>query len=268
VRSTTIGIVEGGGALYQRGMDSHDAPPGRDGHFPSTHWTLIARLRSADEGAARRAIEELCAQYHYPLYCYIRRRGIDHHDAQDALHDFLVKLLRLHAFEDAEAEKGRLRSFLAASLQRFLANWHRDHSHQRREVGLEITFDDAKDEERFQRERFSDEDTPALVFERKWCSELLSHVLRKLGELYSEKDKTPLFKALRPVLKDGGSLRGHDTAAIAASLSITEGTLRVALSRLLDDYRDVLRQEVAQTVAGEKEVREEISHLLGLFKKN
>ena len=69
-----------------------------DGSFPATHWTLIARLRNPDETVARIALDELCAQYHYPLYCYIRHRGLAHHDAQDALQDFFAKLLRLGVF--------------------------------------------------------------------------------------------------------------------------------------------------------------------------
>jgi hypothetical protein len=40
-----------------------------DGKFPTTQWTLIARIKSPDEGVARGALDELCAQYHYPLYC-------------------------------------------------------------------------------------------------------------------------------------------------------------------------------------------------------
>ena len=58
-------------------------PARGDGHFPETRWSLIARLKSADEATARRALDELCAQYHYPLYCYLRRRGCGHHDAED-----------------------------------------------------------------------------------------------------------------------------------------------------------------------------------------
>src|SRR5437773_972735 len=108
-----------------------------DGQFPPTRWSLIARLKGGDEVAARGALEELCAAYHYPLYCYIRRRGLAQHDAEDALHDFFAKLLRLDAFADADAGKGRLRTFLATGLQRFLINWHRDQPHRDHECSIE-----------------------------------------------------------------------------------------------------------------------------------
>ena len=135
---------------------------GKDPNFPTTAWTLISRIRSRDEKVAARALDEICAQYHYPLYCYIRRRGLDHHDAQDALHDFLAKLLRLETFENAQEEKGRLRSLLAAALSRFLINWHRDHAHPDGEVSTDADMVLTEAEARYLRERFTDADTPAL----------------------------------------------------------------------------------------------------------
>ncbi len=238
-----------------------------DGHFPTTQWTLIARLKSGDETESHRALNELCTQYHYPLYCYIRRRGIDHHDAQDVLHDYLFKLLRLETFKVAEVETGRLRSFLAAALQRFLINWHRDHGQRQLEVSDDAEAELAKTEGRYKREHFTDTDTPERIFERKWSQELLSHVLKKLGDLYIHKDREKVFEALRPVLMTSGSLRDGDAAIIAATLDMTEGTLRVALSRLLKDYRTLLREEVRQTVAEDADVNEEITYLLQVFKR-
>ncbi len=104
--------------------------PSDEGRFPTTSWTLIARLKNPDAEIAHRALDELFGQYHFPLYCAIRRSGLAHH----ALHDFLAKLLRLDAFAGADAEKGRLRAYLSTALQRFLHNWHRDQAHRAHEV--------------------------------------------------------------------------------------------------------------------------------------
>ena len=239
-----------------------------DGHFPATHWTLIRRLRSGDDIVAHRALDELCAQYHYPLYCYLRRRGLDYHDAEDALHDFMGKLLRLEAFADADAEKGRLRSFLVTMLQRFLINWRRDHAGRQRELSLDTLPSVAGSEERYQQERFTDGDTPEILFDRKWSHEMLVRVLHRLGESYATKGKSALFETLLPILQTGGTLRGHDTGALAATLSVTEGALRVALSRLLRDYRGILDEEVLQTVNSRDDVDEEIAHLLQAFRRD
>jgi RNA polymerase sigma-70 factor (ECF subfamily) len=238
-----------------------------DGFFPTTHWTLIGRLKSGDEATARRALEDLCAQYHYPLYCYIRRRGLDHHDAQDALHDFLVKLLRLETFAEADATKGHLRSFLATALQRFLMNWHRDHAGQAREFSVDALPPGADPEERYRHERFRETDTPERVFDRKWGHELMQRVLFQLGESYAARSKAKLFETLRPVLLAGGSLRGQDSARLAAEVAMSEGALRVALTRMLQDYRAKLEEEVLQTVESRDAVEAEIALLLQVFRR-
>ena len=238
-----------------------------DGHFPETHWTLIGRLRSPEEAVARRALDEVCTQYHYPLYCYIRRRGLAHHDAQDVLQDFLGKLLRVGAFEDAVEEKGKLRAFLCTALQRFLFNWRRDHAKLEREVSVDAVPDWEETGARYGRERFIDEETPERVFDRKWSHELMARVQMQLAKEYVRKGRGPLFGALRPVLQAGGSMRGEDAERIAAALSMTQGALRVALSRLLHDFRATLRDEVLQTVDSPADVDREILHLLQAFQR-
>ena len=240
-------------------------PSSDDGQFPTTHWTLVMRLKSGDEATARRALDDLCAQYHYPLYCYIRRRGLSHHDAQDVLHDFLAKLLRLDAFESADAEKGRLRAFLSAALGRFLINWRSGSAQRQRENSVDISCFSDDSEERFNREKFTEHDTPDRVFERQWARELLRRVLQKLATAFEERGKSSLFEALKPVILCGGSFRGEDPAAIAAKLGMSEPALRKALQRALSDYRKALENEVLQTVANEEEVEEELAYLRGLF---
>lgn len=98
-------------------------PSPAPGHFPTTQWTLVARIKSADPTVAARALDELCAQYHYPLYCYLRRRGCGHHDSQDVLHDFLARLLRQRALERMEEARGRLRGYLSLSLPECAQQW-------------------------------------------------------------------------------------------------------------------------------------------------
>ena len=238
-----------------------------DGRFPTTDWTLISRLKSRDETVARRALNELCAQYHYPLYCYIRRRGMMHHDAQDALHDFLTKLLRLGSFNEANEEAGRLRGFLVVALRRFLSNWFRDHERLRQEISLECTPELSEAEARFQHEHLTEHETPERIFERKWAHELLRVVMTRLQSQYSEAGKADLFAALRPVLLAGGSLRGEPSHEIAQALAMTPGSLRVALSRLLQDYRAILREEVRHTVQEDEQVDAEIAQLMNVLHK-
>jgi RNA polymerase sigma-70 factor (ECF subfamily) len=239
-----------------------------DGVFPTTHWTLVARLKSADEETVRRALDDLCAQYRFPLYCAIRHRGLSHHDAEDALHDFLAKFLRLDAFAEAAAEKGRLRSFLSTALQRFLVNRHRDSAGRAREISLEAMSALNDDETRYQAERFPDHETPERLFDRQWARELLTRVLARLASDYTRRGKSSVFTTLAPVLQAGGSLRGEDTARFAAALGVSASGLRSTHQRFLKDYGELLEEEVLQTVAVRAEVEDEIAHLRAAFRKS
>lgn len=237
------------------------------GNFPSTDWTLISRLRSRRESVARAALEELCAAYHYPLYCFIRRRGLAHHDAQDSLQDFLAKLLRNESLQNTHQEHGRLRGFLSTALSRFLANWHRDHAKERLNVSIEAEQELARNEDRFEKEILTDEDTPERFFERKWAQEMLRRVLAEMEGDYKLKDKQALYRALRPIVLAGGSLVGEASEGLAASLGMTNAALRVALSRFLGDYRDRLRHEVQQTLANPDDIDEELACLARAFER-
>jgi DNA-directed RNA polymerase specialized sigma24 family protein len=235
-------------------------------NFPTTRWTLVARIKSADAAVARGALDEMCARYHYPLYCYLRRRACEHHDAQDVLHDFLAAILRQRAFERLEEARGRLRGYLATALGRYLNQWREDEARRSRNTqAFEAALDFVAIEARYQRERFSDTDTPDRVFERKWALELLRQVMDKIGAEYERRGKGALFAALRPALESGGSLRGADTPALATRLGMSEASLRTAMARLLDDFRETLRSEVRLTVEHSEEVADELNYLLGLF---
>jgi len=235
------------------------------GEFPTTHWSLVARLRSPDSKVARRALQDLVTQYRYTLYAYIRRRGFSHSDAEDALHDFLLKLLNAHALENAEEARGRLRGYLGTALGRFLLNWRRDESRRVAVVQSLPPDEQASDEARYAKERFLESDTPERIFDRKWGCALMKRVMDRLHAKCVAEGKEALFMALRPVLQGGGGLRGHDGPGIAAGLGMSEGALRVALSRHLRDYRTILQDEVQQTVESPEDVADEIAYLMAVF---
>ncbi len=241
-------------------------PPPNKGQFPTTQWTLLEKLHSPHLETAREALNVLCARYHFPLYCLIRHRGLGHHEAQDVLQEFLSKLLRLDAFQSMEEEKGRLRSFLAKSLKRFVITWQERQSRRlsREVLAEDMAFDLDADLDRRYVEHVADMRMgPDGVLDMQWCSVLLARVLARLEDLYKSRGKAGLFTALKPVLLTGGSLRDHDTAEIAAGLGMKEPAVRGALLRLLRSYRALLFDEVRQTVGSDEEAKEEIEHLMG-----
>ncbi len=213
-----------------------------DGRFPTTQWTLIARLKSEDEAESQAALDELCTRYHYPLYCYIRWRGLNHHDAQDALHDFLARLLRLGSLKTADLEKGRLRTFLATALQRFLINRRRDDRHRAGELSLDEDI-----EERFAREGFADGLTPEKVLDRSWAAAVLRGALQDLAHAEEEAGRGTQLRVLEPFLSPSGAASA-DYAAAAERLGQSESTTRQNTKRLRDRFRTHLRKRVAETL--------------------
>lgn len=243
-------------------MNSAQARP----EMPTTQWTLIQRLQHGDERQSRSALDDLCAAYHYPLYCQLRRRGLDHHDAQDVLHDFLAKLLRHDSFGLANADKGRLRTYLLSALKRFTANWKRDHERQRSlEISTEAMAAIAGAERRFAQDEAAHHESPDRLYDKQWAHELMSRVLFRLKESYEAKGRGGFFDALRPVLVSGGSLMDHDSEALARSLDIRPGSLRMILHRMLEDYREALRLEILQTVETQELARQEFDALMAAF---
>lgn len=237
-----------------------------DGQFPTTEWTLVARLRNDDPAVSTRALDDLCTQYHYPLYCYIRRKGLAHHDAEDALHDFLARLLRLETIGLADAEKGRLRTFLLVALQRYLLNWRRDAQRYRdHEMSADAETAISTAEGRYQHEETGHHESPDRLYDRQWAQELMNLVLMRIRTTYAAKKKETLFDTLRPVLLTGGSLTGHDSAQLAAKLGMRPGALRTALMRLLADYREALRHEILQTVEDKEMAKNEWDSLMTAF---
>ena len=241
---------------------------GRGDHFPTTQWTLVARLKSSDAATAHRALDELVGQYRYSLYAYIRRRGFSHHDAEDSLHDFLLKLLQSRLLESADAARGRLRGFLGTVLGNFLQNWRRSQARHGPPDAESSVAEAATDAGRYERERFTEDDTPEKVFDRKWGHALMARVIERLRTQCGEQGKGAIFTALQPVLATGGSMRGHDTAAIAATLGMSEGALRITLMRHMHEYRTILEDEVFQTVERPEDVQDEIAHLMSVFAKD
>lgn len=233
-------------------MDS----PSPDRHFPDTSWTLVSGIRSSDPATASAALDETCRRYRHPLYCYLRRRGLSHPDAEDVLHDFFSRFLRLGSFENADQSRGRLRGYLATSLERHLINWL---DHRSRRPASASDSHEAGDMDAPTGE------TPQQLYERKWALALLEVVTSRLAEDYHGRDKSRLFDVLKPILLAGGSLRGHDTKALAASLEMTEDALRTALHRLLREFGVQLRSEVRQLVESPADIDDEIDHLRKVF---
>ena len=94
--------------------------------FTTTRWSVVLRAGGASPEQAHAALEQLCSDYWYPLYAFVRRKGHSPEDAADLTQDFFAKLLANDFTQGLTPDGGRFRSFLLTSLNRFLIDeWHR-----------------------------------------------------------------------------------------------------------------------------------------------
>lgn len=226
-------------------------------HFPTTRWSQILQAGDPAAPLARESLAELCGTYWYPLYAYVRRRGHGPEQAADLTQDFFARALEKGLLAEADPSRGRFRAFLRTVCGHFLAN-RRDHDQARKGGGgrVVLSIDPIDAEGRYARE-LADGLTPERIFDRSWALTLLGQVLDRLGREYDEAGKSATFEALR------GSLAGDPSpyAAVAAKLGTTEGAARVAAHRVRLRYGELLRQEIAATLADPAEIDDEIRAL-------
>jgi RNA polymerase sigma factor (sigma-70 family) len=227
--------------------------------FVTTHWSVVLTAGHTDTTRAQQALSRLCETYWYPLYAYVRRRGYSPPDAQDMTQEFFARLLARNWVEAADPEKGRFRTFLLTAMSRFLADeWNKARA-QKRGGGISpvpLRFDTA--ETRYGHEP-SDPVTPEQCFERRWALTLLEAVLKRLRADYEREGKGGLFAALHGCLL--GERDAQPYAELAVALDMNEGAVKVAVHRLRKRYRQLLADEIAQTVASPDEVEQELRHL-------
>jgi RNA polymerase sigma-70 factor (ECF subfamily) len=226
--------------------------------FATTHWSVVLTVGAAQPTRARQALSRLCQIYWYPLYAYIRRRGLSPEDAEDLTQEFFAQLLRKESFSHITREGGRFRSFLLKSLSRFLTDeWRRTHA-QKRGAGNVISLDTTCAEARFRIEP-TDSHTPETLYNRAWALALLGRTFNCLREEYSRDGKGPLFDALKFCLT--GERSAIRYAELAERFQMTESTLKTLVHRLRKRYRKLLRDEVAQTLNVTEDIEEELRAL-------
>ncbi len=228
--------------------------------FPITRWTTILQLRSSSDVQRRRAFEELCQAYWRPLYTLARAAGNSPHDAEDLTQGFLAQLLRRQDLGPLAPEHGRLRTFLKAAFTNYIVDEVRRQARQKRGGGAEIlSLDMASAERQFQR-LAGTEATPDQAFDRQWARIILRRALEALREKFKARGRAQVLEALEGFLGNDEDAPAY--AEVAATLGQTENAVAAAVRRMREEFRDLLRREVADTLAAGENVEEELLYLL------
>jgi RNA polymerase sigma factor (sigma-70 family) len=230
--------------------------------FATTHWSVVLAAQG-ESTEADAALEKLCRTYWWPLYGFVRREGYKPEEAQDLTQAFFARLLERRDLETVRQEKGRLRSYLLASLKNFLSKArHREMTVKRGEGRPLVSLEDLLARERTDQEP-ADKLSADRIYERRWALTLLEQVLARLRAEYDAADKLPLFDRLKELL--AGESSQPSQAKIADELQMTENAVKQAFHRFRYRYRQLLHEEIAHTVAAPDDVEDELRHFMAVL---
>jgi RNA polymerase sigma factor (sigma-70 family) len=230
--------------------------------FNTTHWSVVLAAQGPTP-AAQAALDKLCRTYWWPIYGFVRRQGSNPEEAQDLTQSFFARLLERRDLETVRQERGRLRSYLLASVKNFLSKARdRELTIKRGEGQPLVSLDDL-----LARERADQEPAHKLsadrIYERRWALTVLEQVLVRLAAEYKAAGKLPLFDRLKELL--AGESGQPSQAKIAGELGMNENAVKQAFHRLRYRYRQLLHQEIAHTVAAPEDVEDELRHFMSIL---
>jgi RNA polymerase sigma factor (sigma-70 family) len=234
-----------------------------DGWFATTHWSVVLTAKDRFAPGAPEALEKLCRAYWKPIYVFITRQGYLMAEAKDLTQEFFLRLIERDYLRHLRHQNGRFRSFILTVLKHFLQEQRGRSQAQKR--GGEMVFvplDGMVEEDRDLHEP-AGYYSPDQLFERRWAQSLFEATVEQLREEYVANGKEALFD----VLKDFQPREpGAPTyAQIGSGFGLTEAAVKSAVQRMRQRHREILREQIAHTVARPDEIEEEIRYLRSLL---
>ena len=213
----------------------------------TTRWSIVARALRDAPLSPRDALGELCVGYWYPVYAYARASGHAPPIARDIARTFLEHLL--DTFRDtAPPSRAHFRRFLIERLGAFLAaDWHA--TEDAGAAALALPQDDV--EARYLRD-CREAISPESAFQRCFALEVLARALDRLSAEAEETGHLDMYRRLAPYLARDPAQ--GETEALARRLGTRTLTVAVALKRLRQRLRELVGDELAETVTSADEL--------------
>lgn len=224
--------------------------------FPTTEWTMILAA-GTDGSIATPALERLCRKYWWPLFGFARRSGLTREEAEDAVQTYLQRVIARGNLSGLVRDGARFRSWLLCGMEHAMADLRRHGSALKRGGGQYLSSLD------------ENTDVPgcsgltaAETYDCQWAQTVMLNAVTRLRTEQATAGKAVAYRSLEPVVT------GQDKTAyatLAKSLGTSEKNIALVVHRLRSRLRDIIRAEVAQTVANPEELDDELHYLLSLF---
>lgn len=235
-------------------------PSGSGSSFPATLWTVV--LSARDQSLP--ALTRLCETYRPAVYAFLRSRDVPAQEVDDVAQGFFEMVLQPDFLKDIDRSKGRFRSFLLAALRHFLSRNGEAARALKRGGGVPTLSLDATDGGAAL--HVADKDPqPDVMFDRAWGAALFSAALARLQAEASTAKRQELVRQVLPTLYGEGIEECH--ALIAERLGMNEGAVRIATHRIRLRFRQIVREELAATLADGADVDAELRELIGIMSR-
>ena len=237
------------------------SPVGSANRFQTTRWSVVLVSAQSQAPFSKEGFGNLCKLYWYPLYAFIRRRGHSPEDAEDLVQGFFLHLVEHKTLSRVDRSKGKFRSFLLASLQKFLSD-EADRARCLKRGGKTefVHFDLEGAEDRYRLEPV-DTLSPEKIFDARWAMALIGQALNRLNRDYAGQGKAAIFEALRIFLDPINTKRLPSYEEAAAQLHVSVGALKTLIHRLRKQYTALVRDDISRTVSEAGAVDSEIHQL-------
>lgn len=207
--------------------------------FATTRWSQVLAAGSGDQAAASAALAWLCERQWEPLRRAARRWGVPADRAEDVVQDFCCRLIERRADLGAlDPAAGRFRAWLITVFRRFIKDQRvRDRAlvHGGGAAHVDIAAAEAGVAD------------PDPAFDRDWAESIVQRATGRLMMEHEGVEARNRFDLLQGFL--ARNAEAGDYAGVGARLGMSEGAVKVAVHRLRQRLHDLLRQEVAETLA-------------------
>jgi DNA-directed RNA polymerase specialized sigma24 family protein len=235
------------------------------GQFSTTRWSvvLLAGRENSPERAA--ALEKLCRAYWQPICRFARLKGWNEEDAKDLTQQFFARLLERNDFQGLDSRRGKFRTFLLAAFTHFLANEYDRVNALKRGGGRTIVSLDQFSADEQGGISSGEEISPGTLYDMDWAQAILKAALRELRAGMSKAKNQTQFDELKQFLTANATTGEY--AVAAEKLGVEVSSVPVLVHRLRQRYRELVREEVAQTVSSPLELEEEMRHLFAVLNR-
>lgn len=228
--------------------------------FNTTRWSIVAAAKSSDLDVSQRALEELCQLYWFPIYSFVRSKGLNREESEDSTQSFFVHFLDNRGFEKADCERGNFRTFLLSCAKNFLIDEWKKGKAQKRGNGMGQLTLDFERAERLVNNTVDLQRSPEEMYDYLWAKTIMARALNRLRKTYAANGNIKVFRALKIYLENTDV--ASTFAETAASIGMTEGAVKVAVHRLRTRYKAALESEIVDTLVVDGDIDSEVQHII------